>query len=952
MSAGVVSSVLNQIATLVVAEANLLGGLQQEIQGVVDELEHMKAFLMFAEDREEEDPSLQVWISQVRDVAYDIEDVVGEFLWRFNHNYGHGFNGHVHKIFVLMKNLRARRRIAQEIQLIKSRITSISASHERYQSKYDISNQASTSSLLDRNNSWNYYRDAALFVEAEKLVGIDRPKQQLIYQLLDGDSQFKVVSVLGMGGIGKTTLVKKVHEDVEIKKAFQILAWVTVSETWDTMEVLKDLIKQLYKEIKISVQAGLDSSVTSTRELKAHVKEFLKGKRYLIVFDDVWDSQFWESFKFVLPEGSCGNRVILTTRNANVGNASSGEFQCHVHEMEVLSLADSWTLFCKKTFKGDCCPTHLESIAERILKKCGGLPLAIVAIGGLLASKDKSKINEWEMVERNLDDELGVSGNLNPVTKILSLSYIGLPHHLKTCLLYASIFPEDYRIAKRRLIRLWIAEGLVLEKAGMSNYEIAQAYLDELTNRSLIQVAQSHPCFRLYHIHDILREIVLSKSSRQNFATIVTEAQNKFSAKVRRLAIHDLKSNTKSYMRFKCLRSLVIFNADKPLPKYLSGLLAGGSKLLKVLDLEGTQLDEIPEEVFKLLHLKTLNLSRTRVRVISKSIGSLKNLEYLDLRYTEVSELPEEILNLEGLVHLTANNHSAQNSYFFGGFRGPNITSKLISLEWLYDVKANEILIKEIGDLKQLRRLGIASLRREHGKQLCSSLGKLFNLEHLYLYTVKDDEVLDLEDLNGSLCSNLCSLHVLRLWGRLGKVPEVFSSLHELTLVHLRWSGIMDNPLESLQYLPNLLLLMLEEAFEGESLCFKAGCFLKLGRLGLYNVQNLRWLRMEEGAMPNLRELELRSVKLLEEFPWEVQHLTKLEVLYLEDISQTAIDQLHNHDQGSGECNKISHIHKILTLETRDGRRNPRSGKQLTSYTIRMQEQQVADEPSIFVCKH
>ncbi|XP_027174258.1 disease resistance protein RPM1-like [Coffea eugenioides] len=462
MAETVLSFVLDQLSTFLREEGGLLGGLRQDVQSIRDELGHMRAFLREAEAKEEDaQPRLQEWIKQVREAAYDTEDILDEFVARFARHRTTGFYGSVRRIFSSIKNLRARHRVASEIQSIKSRIKSISEGHQRYQSEYGISAQASNSLSAVNNTTWRYSRDDALLVEEDKLVGIDQPKKHLISQLVEGDDyQLKVVSVVGMGGLGKTTLVKKVHEDLEVRRHFPVRAWVTVSQTCDFEYLLKDLIRQLHKEGKKPVPQLIESMTTT--ELKEIIKDFLQqAGRYAIVFDDVWDVEFWNTIKFALPESSCGNRVMLTTRKADVATASCTESLGYIHRMGPLSFEDSWTLFCNKIFKGNSCPGHLMDVAKGILDKCEGLPLAILAISGLLASKDVNRIDEWEMVQRSLGGELEGTGKLDRVKKILSLSYSDLPWHLKTCLLYTSIYPEDYRIGCLRLVNLWIAERFV-----------------------------------------------------------------------------------------------------------------------------------------------------------------------------------------------------------------------------------------------------------------------------------------------------------------------------------------------------------------------------------------------------------------------------------------------------------------------------------------------------------
>ncbi|CDP12952.1 unnamed protein product [Coffea canephora] len=672
MAATVVSFVSNHLATLLREEGSLLGGLRQEVQLIKDELGHMKAFLKVAEAKEDDDPRLQEWINQVREAAYDIDDVLDEF-------------------------------VASEIQSIKSRIKNISGGRQRYQVEFGIDDRVTGSSTM--NDSWRYSRDDALLVEEAKLVGIDQPKQHLISKLLEGhDHQLKVVSVVGMGGLGKTTLVKKVHEDPDVRKNFPVRAWVTVSQACDFPKLLRDLIWQLHKDLDKSVPQFIES--ISTAELKEFVKDFLQqAGRYAIVFDDVWDVEFWNEIKFALPEGNYGNRVMLTTRNADVASASCTESQDYVYKKEPLSIEDSWTLFCNKIFKGNRCPAHLMDVAKAVLDKCDGLPLAIVAIGGLLASKDVSRIDEWEMLQQSFGGELEGTGELERVKRILSLSYNDLPSHLKPCLLYLSIYPEDYLIKCKRLMHLWIAERFVKRREGMSIEDVAWAYLRELISRSLIQVTemfyQGSPgrC----QIHDLMREVILIKSREQNMVTITTGQPMTWpSEKVRRLVVHSI------------LRS---------------------SKLLKVLELGGEKIEETPTEIFNLLHLTYLCLSDTKVKRVPKAIGKLQHLEYLNLGNTGVRELPVEILKLLKLRMLIVFQQvdPSDSDYGFHGFKGPSKLGGLLALQVLdtIDASSGSIIVKEIGKLTQLRVLYITQLRREDGKELCSSLVNLTSLQEL-----------------------------------------------------------------------------------------------------------------------------------------------------------------------------------------------------------------------------
>ncbi|KAL7171024.1 hypothetical protein ACSBR2_035813 [Camellia fascicularis] len=173
----------------------------------------------------------------------------------------------------------------------------------------------------------------------------------------------------------------------------------------------------------------------------------------------------------------------IKRRVVEIAERRKREFHGNIYEMKALSPEESWILFCKKTFQEKDCPRHLIELSERILGRCEGLPLAIVAIAGVLASKDYNRVDEWELVNRSLGAEVEGSDMM----KILLLSYNDLPYYLKSCFLYLSIFPEDHLIGWMSLIRLWVAEGFVEVKHGKTPEEVAEAYIYELLNRSLIQ---------------------------------------------------------------------------------------------------------------------------------------------------------------------------------------------------------------------------------------------------------------------------------------------------------------------------------------------------------------------------------------------------------------------------------------------------------------------------------
>ncbi|XP_027084316.2 disease resistance protein RPM1-like [Coffea arabica] len=843
MAESVVGFLINQLSALLSQETKLLGGLRPDVQFIKDELGSMKAFLRQAEAKEDNDSQLQEWVKQVREVAYDTVDVLDDFAFRFARGHADGFIGRVGKIYNSIMNLKARHQISLEIKDIKARVVEISARHQRYQSLYGTQEIGSSSSNVA--NADYDIRDQALLIEEAKLVGIDQPKKELISEVLDDNSHLKVVSVVGMGGLGKTTLVKKVYDDAVVKKQFQSHAWITLSQNFQFNVIIKDLIQQLYEEIRQPVPPQVESM--NRVRLSQFVRDFLKERRYILVLDDVWSLDAWEAIKYVLPDYNIASRVVLTTRITDVASASCLASHDFIHKMSPLSYEDSWTLFCNRTFQSNGCPSNLEKVCRKILKKCEGLPLGIVVMGG------------------------------------------------------------DGK---------WIALGFVEEEEGMIATDIAMRYLKELINRSLIQVKDTWYDGQLEEcgLHDILREIIVSKSKEQSFTAIITGYCTRWPDKVRHLAIHNFTGNPpQGFSSLKCLRSVETFgNKDFLTTSFLSKFLCGGPKFLKVLNLASAELDSIPKAVFKLFHLEYLDLSGTRVKIIPKSIGQLQNLESFNLAETTITELPVEILKLRKLRSLVVGRMGDySNNFSVWGFKSPDGIGKLTSLEALRIIEANSgKIVREIGKLIRLRELSITKLRREDGKELVSSLLRLTNLRELYIYSIKEEETLDLQH---SVSPRLGFLTRLSLTGRLERVPEWVMSLQSLGTLALLNSELTEdeNAIDCLGHLPNLVDLALSGAYEGETLCFKAGGFPKLKELGIVQLKRLKWVSVEEESMPNLQQFVIVGCKLMEGLPLGLQNLTELKVLALADMSDELIHEIQNLDKQSEDYQTISHISQV-----------------------------------------
>nr|GMD71808.1 disease resistance protein RPM1-like [Ipomoea batatas] len=782
--------------------------LEDDIEYIKDELERVIAFLGV----EDGDADIKMWVNQARDVAYDIEDTIDEFM--------------------------LLQRIGSEIQSIKSNVLR----HQRccYPCHaYEIAN--------DR-------RSDALVLGEDEIVGIENARKELISLLLKKDHTLRVISVVGMGGSGKTTLVKRVYDDAE--HYFRSHAWITVSQTFKVEEVLKDMILQLFSEVKQPVPEGLSSMKAS--KLKVIVKEFLLRRKYVLVFDDVWTTRVWEAIKHVLPKEKYGCRVIISTRLMDVASSSSIDTNGYIYEMKPLSEEVSWALLCRKAFHSSECPSHLREILKQFLKRCGGLPLAIVAIGGVLATKNKTNINEW-----------------------------------------------------------WTMQGFVEQKEGRTVEEVAEGYLIEIINRSLILPVKLNDdgTMKRGRIHDLYREIILSKSRDHNFVTTA------WPEKARHLSIHSTLGNAQMKRQGTKLpiRSLLTFNVtDSQFSSRVAQIL-GSCRVLKVLDLRGTCLEIVPEEIFELLHLRYLSLRSTKVKVLPRSIKKLRMLEILDLKYTYVTELPVEILNLQHLKHLLvygAIPYSYLPYDYSPGFKPPLGIGQLRYLQKLayIDYNPGSGVIEEIGKLNELKRLCIQKLRTEDCKAMCSSIGKLHKLRSLNLKSIGEDVILDVNYLS----SPPPLLQNLYLTGSLREMPHWIKSLHNLVKVYFRWSKLKDDPLEHLQDLPNLVHLEFLVGYTGETLHFNAGKFRSLRLLNLDKLEELRNVVIGEGAMPHLEKLVIQRCNLLARLPAGIECLFNLRYLEFFDMTDGFISTFLPDKRGGDYC-KVSHISEVYYTYWKDG---------------------------------
>ncbi|XVF07260.1 hypothetical protein REPUB_Repub06bG0123200 [Reevesia pubescens] len=905
-----VSIVLDRLISILGAEVKLLGGLEKEVEDIRIELEYIACFLREADsraDNEDSNSGLKLWVKHVREVAYHMEDVMDEYMLyvaRYQEQHA-GLKALLGKIAHVVKTMKKHRQMASKIKDIKISVDKIKERSERYGFS-TLEQRRPGDGTENSNNKQADPRMGLHFVENDALVGIDSYREELARRLVDGVFTRTNVSLVGMGGVGKTTLAKKVFDDQIMAGHFDCHAWITVSQSYKVEALLRTMIKQIYESRKESAPSGIDTM--DGVELISRCREYLHDKRYVVAFDDVWKEDFWRDMEYALLDNNKGSKILMTTRSMNAAEFCKKSSLVHVHNMEPLPPKLAQELLCRIAFQFDQdkqCPEELKDLSFGIVKRCEGLPLAIVAIGGLLATKGKD-VFHWKHLLDRLSAELDSSPHLSYIKKILSFSYYDLPFYLKGCFLNLGMFPEDYSISCKRLVRMWIAKGFIKGKYGMTLEEVATKYLTELINRSLVQVSlfDSIGNVRNCRLHDLMREVILSKSEEMSFIRTSQKNLTSQNGVARYLSIYNKTNNFPTIIGNYQTHSVIFFDIEE-LPKSLIILLFTKFKLLKELDFEGAPLNYIPEELGNLLHLEYLSIRDTKVKKLPKSIGKLHKLQTLDLKRSLVSELPVEINMLFNLQYLVAYYKDRQSSYSINTRRGMKLYGNfgsLESLEKLYEVDMETYnggnFFRQLGRLKQLRKLCITKLKSESGKDLCDAIQQMIHLQSLRISSINEEELLQLHTIS----SPPLFLRCLRLRGRLIKLPDWIShQLKNLTKVTLEWSRISDDSLQILGVLPELFCLWLYH--------FRKNHFRKLKDLGLCWLNELNRLILGEGALTLLENLAIGRSSQLEELPSRICDLKCLKILTFNDMPKEFARKLL--PDGGSDHWKVKHIPNI-----------------------------------------
>jgi hypothetical protein len=677
-------------------------GLEKKLEKWSKMLPRIEAVLDDAEEKQENGVAVKRWLDDLGDLAYDADDILDEFATEALRNKLTGGNhARTSKVRKLIHGftpsaIKINNRLGSEMEEITARF------NEMVKQKDDLK----LSENVDRSRSYRtrvILAPTSVVTEAH-VYGREKDKEALLEFVLGEkgrDAQLSVIPIIGMGGIGKTTLAQLVYNDEKVESFFDLKAWACVSEDFDAVRVTKTILQSFTSE---------NCEGKDLNWLQNKLKEKLKGKKFFVVLDDLWNENYhdWSILCAPFEAGAPRSTIVITTRNEGV-SSRTGTIPAP-YSLKELSNDVCLSILAQHALGTRDFSSHLnlKDIGEGIVKRCKGSPLAAKVLGGVLRSKLMDR-DDWEdVLKSKIWDLPEVESEIAPA---LMLSYYHLPSHLKRCFAYCSVLPKDYLFEEKRLVLLWMAEGLLQPQEGKKRMEdLGSEYFRNLLSRSFFQ--QSFKDESQYLMHDLINDLAQWVAGDICFKMEDRVSDNngrKPSTKARHSSYlggyFDGIQKFEVFNDLTCLRTFLPLMLPLPGGCYLTSnvplKLFLKLRRLRVLSLSGYCIYELPESIGDLKQLRFLDLSHTQIRSLPDSITTLHNLQTMILEHCYyLKKLPSMFGNLVNLRHL-----NIQSAYALEGM--PPQIGKLTCLQSLSNIVVGKGscfgVIKELGPLLHLR---------------------------------------------------------------------------------------------------------------------------------------------------------------------------------------------------------------------------------------------------------
>ncbi|XP_047954827.1 disease resistance protein RGA2-like isoform X2 [Salvia hispanica] len=705
-------------------EFSLVRGLKKEAAKLTKRLGTLQQFLKDAEMRTIPGGSVKRWLNQLEDVAFDADNVLDEFNYHLLRKQINPIMPNepvkpmkqkVLSYFSPCVKYSRSRNMALRIQDINENLEVINKEAADLGLKEMLATNVPT--LPDVSRETDSLTLDPIFIGRDKVMSEIVEK---VTTCITTDDRVSILAIVGMGGLGKTTLTRKVFHFLKENNLFGSHLWVHVSQIFDPITLFKKILKELNPN---KVDAEM-----SKQDIMKKLGEDLKEKTYLLTLDDVWnqDRPAWDGFiQSLLGVSSIkGNVIVVTTRIKEV--ASTVSLHCP-HELKVLSEEDCLSIIKEKSFGKKDFPLEFEAIGRKIARRCKGLPLAANVVGGVLRNKSEEK---WISIE-----EQGLLRNEGDhITNILRLSYdeLSVPS-LKKCFTYCSVFPKGHRFVKQELIEYWMAEGF-LEADGNNDLEyVGENYFNILVDNSLLQITARYDDWVGCVMHDLVHDLAYSVLGGCNASDVFpvrymfleekSKGVLKKNAKYLRTLLSMDNTYGNTFSEFECLHVLTFGSSTvTELPSSIMKLIH-----LRVLDISESKVTYLPDWIGKLVHLQTLRALVDYVAGLFQLPSTLKYLINLRHLYVYKSvELPAEIGRLTCLQTL---------QYFMVGYCSGHKIEELGSLN---DLKGK----LEISDLEKVGNKEEAEKANLHKKSKLMELHLVWD-EHREGENTNDEDVLE-----------------------------------------------------------------------------------------------------------------------------------------------------------------------------------------------------------------